>query len=177
MVQSDEISKLNGIILWSSKGVRTSRKEELIGKSPIALNIGSIEYNLNGKPFLNTGFVFSISHSLGFSALVVSNVYSSIGIDIEVNRPFKSWERIARRYFLKSEQEYCAENNRLERFWQTWVKKEAIIKCLGGSILENALEVDTINYYGLINNGKMKILYSVLTNRGSDIHVSIACCQ
>lgn len=177
MVQSDEVSKLNGIILWSSEGDRTSRKEEVISKSPIALNVGSIEYNLNGKPFLNTGIVFNISHSLGFSALVVSNAYSNIGIDIEVNRPYKYWERIARRYFLKSEQEYCAENNRLERFWQIWVKKEAIVKCLGGSILENALEVDTVNYCSLAGNGKIKILYSVLTNCGRDIHVSIAYCQ
>lgn len=176
-INNDEIEQMISAIFWSCKGDKKSRREEIVNKSPLASIVNLIEYNLNGKPYINKGPSFSISHSLGCSALIISNAYTSIGIDIEVNRPFESWERIAKYYFLEKEQKYCADSNGLERFWQIWVKKEAILKCIGDSILENALKVDTFNNCGLAGNGKMKILYSVLTSCGRDIHVSIAYCQ
>lgn len=176
-LHSNEILELNGNLFWSSKGDRKSRREEIISKSSIASTANSIEYNPNGKPYLCAGPVFSMAHSLKYSVLVVSNVYSSIGIDIEVNRPFKYWERIAKRYFLESEKKYCADGNGLERFWQIWVKKEAVVKCLGGSIIEDALKIDTLEFSNLISNSKSKILYNTLRKGGSSIHVSVAYCQ
>lgn len=167
---------LKGSIFWSIDGNREFRKKKLISNSPIASCVNSILFNLNGKPYLLNGKVFSISHSIKYSVMVVSDFYSSIGIDIEVNRPFRYWTRVAKRYFLETEQKYCEGDDGLKKFWMIWVKKEAILKCLGGSIFENALDVDTFNYCDFLNNGNMKILYSVLTNCGQEIHVSIAYC-
>lgn len=175
--QSKEELKLAGSFFWSNKGDRNSRRKEIINNSIIASSMNSMLFNINGKPYLLDGKVFSISHSLEYSVLVESNIYSSIGIDIEVDRPFNYWERIAKRFFLESEKKYCEGSKGINRFWQIWVKKEAIIKCFGGSILENALDVDTFNYNRLLGNDKIYILYSVLTNYAQNIHVSIAYCQ
>ncbi len=176
-IQRNGIEQLDGEIFWSFKNDRRSRRDELLKISSISFIANLIEYNINGKPYIKAGQSFSISHSQGCSALVVSNTYSSIGIDIEVNRDFKYWKRVAKRYFTKIEREYCINTNCLERFWEIWVKKEAIVKCLGGSILENAFEVDAFNYCGLNGNRKMEVIYSKLTKCGKDIHISIAYCK
>ena len=175
--QSKEKIKLEANFYWSNNGNRKSRREEIIKNSKLGSNMDSISYNQNGKPYLPNGIVFSISHSYNYSLMVVSNTYSNIGIDIEVDRPFYYWEKIVKRFFLESENKYCKGSNGIRRFWEIWVKKEAIIKCLGGSIFENALDINTFDYYDIVKNNKMNIMYNIVKIFGKDIHVAIAYCQ
>ncbi len=43
-----------------------------------------LEYGFNGKPFLKNGHHISISHSFGFSVIIISN--KNVGVDIELIR-------------------------------------------------------------------------------------------
>ena len=63
---------------------------------------GMIKFGEHGKPFLEHGPCFSISHSRRYSVLAVSE--NSIGIDIEMHEMFN--EQIAKRCFTEEEQDY-----------------------------------------------------------------------
>ena len=82
-------------------------------------------YGEHGKPFLENGPFFSVSHSRQFSLLAVSE--NEIGIDIEMHQ--SPSERLIERCFTEEEQAFaklCTEN-----FLRIWTAKEAVLKLLG----------------------------------------------
>lgn len=85
----------------------------------------------NGKPYFQGNPVFfNISHS--FNKMVVAIFSDPIGIDIEVIRENK--EKLAKRFFHKSEWEYLSEvslKDFSKEFTGIWTKKESYIKMTG----------------------------------------------
>ncbi len=79
----------------------------------------------HGKPYIEHGPFFSISHSIRYSVLAVSE--NEIGIDIEMheNPP----ERIFERCFSEEEQVFAKQST--ENFQRLWSAKEAVLKFLG----------------------------------------------
>lgn len=81
-------------------------------------------YDENGKPNLKDGKHISITHSFGFSAIIVSN--ENVGIDLEMNR--EKIVRIADK-FIDSEFSYLDKLNKyIEHLSVIWGAKEALYK-------------------------------------------------
>ena len=91
----------------------------------------------NGKPFLSThhqsNLEFNITHS-GRLIMVCFTKGHEIGIDTEIGTEKTEVSTIARRVMTDSEYDefskYPAENA-ADHFYRLWVRKEAILKCLG----------------------------------------------
>ena len=104
---------------------------------PHIVNIGEltgIEYDENGKPFLNNGIRhISISHSGKFSALIASPT-SPVGIDIEQLNPkiFK----IAHKFLNNSELRIVFSTHAMEGLFVIWAAKEALFKLYGNRNLQ-----------------------------------------
>ncbi|RRJ88953.1 4'-phosphopantetheinyl transferase superfamily protein [Paenimyroides tangerinum] len=81
-------------------------------------------YDENGKPNLKDGKHISITHSFGFSAIIISN--ENVGIDLEMNR--EKIIRIADK-FIDSEFDYLDKQNQyIEQLSVIWGAKEALYK-------------------------------------------------
>ena len=84
-----------------------------------------LKYGQHGKPFIEHGPFFSVSHSRRYSVLAVSK--NEIGIDIEMHKTMN--ERVAKRFFTEEEQKFAKLST--EDFLKIWTAKEAVLKFLG----------------------------------------------
>ena len=84
-----------------------------------------INFGEHGKPFFEHGKFFSISHSIRYSVLAVSD--NEIGVDIEMKSSPKN--SVAERCFTEEEQQYAKMST--ENFFRIWTAKEALLKLLG----------------------------------------------
>ncbi len=89
----------------------------------------SIEYDENGKPFLQSGVRhISVSHSGKFSALIASPT-KHVGIDIECMQP--KIFRVAHRFLNRRELKQVFSKHALESLYLIWAAKEALYKLYG----------------------------------------------
>ena len=98
-----------------------------------AMHIGEMEflYNEHGKPYIEGGPFFSISHCK--EAIAVALDDQPIGIDIESIRRFDP--ELVTRTMNDSEQALIAASDHPERaFTRLWTQKEAILKMQGTGI-------------------------------------------
>ena len=89
-----------------------------------------VEYALgeNGKPYIDGGLHFSLSHSGKYAACAVSDC--EVGVDIE--HPRENTARLAKRFFTAGENERLAASDAPdEEFCRIWVVKESYIKATG----------------------------------------------
>ncbi len=84
-----------------------------------------IKFGEHGKPFIEHGPCFNISHSRRYSVLAVSE--NEIGIDIEMHQSPN--ERLAERCFTEEEQAFAKTST--ENFLRIWTAKESVLKFLG----------------------------------------------
>ncbi len=98
-----------------------------------------IERAGNGKPNLDRGkadgLSFSLSHSNARTVLALA-AGRRIGVDLERVRPTRDVRAIASRFFVPAEAKAIdsAHGEAAARFFRTWVRKEAYLKGLGGSV-------------------------------------------
>ena len=89
------------------------------------------EYNEQGKPYIESGVQFNMSHSGDYVVLAISD--RAVGIDIERIRHNKL--SVAKRFFCEEEYEDILnagdEHDRELRFLEYWTMKEAYVKYLG----------------------------------------------
>lgn len=85
-----------------------------------------VTYDKTGKPHLPDGHHISISHSHGFSAIIVSDV--TVGIDLELMRD--KIVRIADKFTSEEEETYLDRNSEdyVSKLTVIWGVKEAIFK-------------------------------------------------
>ena len=89
----------------------------------------AIEYDENGKPFLNNGARhISVSHSGKFSALIASPT-KSVGIDIECMQP--KIFRLAHKFLNRKELKQVFSKHALESLYLIWAGKESLFKLHG----------------------------------------------
>lgn len=93
-------------------------------------------YDIHGKPdFADATWHFNLSHSGEYVCLVIDE--SPVGVDIQQMRPLKNYH-LAECYFSErelSKLEACAnEVEKLECFYDIWVKKESYAKLTGEGI-------------------------------------------
>ena len=145
-----------------SKSVKNSRKIQsertrkwILKNFQTDLTEKQIEFNAFGKPFISGARAFSISHTQGFSCILISNLEDvSVGVDFEpLNRAHNNWDRIAKKFFHHKEQVYCKSP---EGFIQIWTRKEAILKALGVGLLDEMNQMDCSSNHFLWNNVAFK---------------------
>ena len=152
----------NNVRLYHQRGYNKKiRKDILFFESGLYDLREMIKYSINGKPYLEEGPALSFSDTSNDSILAITKDYATIGVDIEVEKPSTYYAFIAQNYFRSEERQYCIidENSsiNISRFFEIWVKKEAIIKSMGGSIYNDMLACNVFcsNYFG-------KLLYKKL---------------
>lgn len=97
-----------------------------------------------GKPYLEGGPRFNLSHSAGATAIAVS--HEDVGIDIEHPRRQTSSHQLARKYFTPSEIAFlsrCQDSQHGRAFLRHWVSKEAITKLVGVGIYRGLRDAQT----------------------------------
>jgi phosphopantetheinyl transferase len=88
---------------------------------------------------------FSLSHSADVAVIAVAR--EQVGVDVEVVRPRRALERVARRVFPDDEYErWCTlvEPQRTRAFLQAWTAKEAYLKRLGVGITRGLRDAPSI---------------------------------
>jgi phosphopantetheinyl transferase len=85
----------------------------------------------SGKPFIDGGPHFSLSHSGDWAVIAVCA--APVGFDIEAVKPSRDVAGIARRAFLPAEREEAARGG-VDMFYKIWTAKESYMKMLGRGI-------------------------------------------
>lgn len=101
---------------------------EVTSIPPASLQLGT---GPHGKPFLEGGPEFNLSHSAGWAALAVT-ADTPVGIDIEKLRDME--RDVARRFFSPAEVtalETLDPDSWQDGFFRCWTRKEAVVKALG----------------------------------------------
>jgi 4'-phosphopantetheinyl transferase len=86
-----------------------------------------------GKPYLETGPSFNVSHS-GGEVLIAVAPGGRLGVDVEEVRELRDLLSLARTSFTAPEVNMVAafsEEERLRAFFRVWTRKEAVLKALG----------------------------------------------
>ena len=99
----------------------------------------SFSFGPKGKPALAepaSSLEFNLSHSAERVVLAVTSA-SPLGVDIEQLRPLEDARDIARRFFSDNEVRALEDLDaaqRLEGFFNCWMRKEALIKAVGEGV-------------------------------------------
>lgn len=112
-------------------------------------NESDVHYD-NGKPYITNFPYFNIAHSKDFVVLAMSD--NEVGIDIEYieEKKIKSARAIS-----KGEELRYINEDPINRFHLTWVKKESILKCTGEGIT-NLNDLRELVVYNIKDNETLK---------------------
>jgi 4'-phosphopantetheinyl transferase len=92
-----------------------------------------IHREVRGKPFIQGGPAFNLSHSADRILIGVASG-GKVGVDLELVRPLNDLSGLARSVFSAAEMESlmdCPAGVRLRGFYRGWTRKEAYVKGLG----------------------------------------------
>ena len=138
----EEIRRLSGMSSQSRRaesiGALTAlhRLLELCGHQPCRIVRAD-----GGKPYFEGEHspAFSLSHSGGICAAALGECGTQIGLDVEVLRPVRDAEGIAKRFFGKDELErFLGSGQSDEVFLELWTQKEARSKLHGNGLFDSA---------------------------------------
>jgi 4'-phosphopantetheinyl transferase len=87
-----------------------------------------VRQGASGKPFVDGGPHFSVSHSGDWAVIAVCD--EPVGFDIEAVEPARDIAGVARRAFHPSEREEAARGG-VDTFYRIWTAKESYMKMLG----------------------------------------------
>lgn len=108
--------------------------------------------NIYGKPYVKgIGIEFNMSHSYDSAYYAITSNFA-VGIDVEFYNQQKNIVNIAKSVFSIRELDYffnLSQCKRQEFFFNTWTKKEAVIKAMGLGLAYPMENVDTIIYKDL----------------------------
>ncbi|MEG0918364.1 MAG: 4'-phosphopantetheinyl transferase superfamily protein [Anaerovoracaceae bacterium] len=126
-----------------------------------------------GKPYIEgKPFHFSVTHSGEMALVVISD--SNIGIDLQERLP-KDIEGLAERFFSEKEAHHIDLWGD-DGFLDIWVRKEALTKYLGSSLMRVLSEYDVVDENGIVDsiNVNGQKVYFISVNMGYDIKCVIA---
>jgi len=124
----------SGYLYVKMRAILRTILADYVKMSPTHINFTKGQY---GKPFIvDSKIFFNLSHSANQFALAVSN-FPDIGVDIEQYRSRHHLAALVKRCFAEPERYYwenLPEHQKLSKFYQFWVKKEAFVKAVGRGI-------------------------------------------
>lgn len=103
------------------------------GRTPAALRFA---YGARGKPTIEGGPHFNLSHS-GDVALLAVTAVAPVGVDVELVRHLPDFEPIAERFFARGERDSlrrAAPDDYADAWYRCWTRKEAYIKATGDGL-------------------------------------------
>lgn len=135
-------------VMRYEKMIRYRREEDRLRSFASSLLLqkaaqgSSIYYNEEGKPLVERHF-FNLSHSGNYAVLAEAN--SAVGVDIEEMVPPGDWVRDTltvqeHKWMLQGKD----ENDRQERFYRLWTRKESLVKCDGHGFSLSPGEISTM---------------------------------
>ena len=94
----------------------------------------AFHYGTKGKPYLqdSPGLHFNLAHSGDRAIYAVGT--EELGVDIELIKPVRDWQKISRRFFSPREADELAAldpDKQIAGFYACWTRKEAYIKATG----------------------------------------------
>lgn len=92
-------------------------------------------YGKWGKPELQDGPQFSVSHSKGLALIAIS--LTPVGVDVEKCEPGLSWEGVARHFLSAADRSWIASlasDKRVNAFLHCWTRREATVKAIGAGL-------------------------------------------
>jgi len=102
----------------------------------------SFKYEKFGKPYITNALCFNISHSNESLIIGVSHDFN-IGVDIEVIKPRKTRDRLAKKIMSSNELNlYENSSDKDLFFYRTWTAKEAISKYYGFGITKDFSKIE-----------------------------------
>ncbi|NLJ08166.1 MAG: 4'-phosphopantetheinyl transferase superfamily protein [Sphingobacteriales bacterium] len=108
-------------------------------------DIEIVQQDSHNKPFIdlhNHQFFFNISHTSDIVAVAVSSS-DEVGIDIEAGANTKGFRLVMNSYFTENEKYVILNSASPENvFKQIWSRKEAVVKLLGGQLLDQIKSFD-----------------------------------
>ena len=120
---------------------------EYIGKE----NVNKIKYVENGKPYIENGIHFNISHSGEYVVIAIDN--NIVGIDIE-KREDRQVDKLIKKVFTNEEQNYIAkQEDKIGVFYKLWTLKESYMKYTGKGL---SISPDKIEFCIKDNDIKLK---------------------
>lgn len=131
------------------------------------LSIEYIEfkYTTKEKPYLeNYPIFFNISHSKDYALIAIHN--NNIGVDIEFINQNVEIRELMQIFAYPHEIEWVLEENSVERFYNIWTVKEAILKHMGEGITVKEFPYLIINMNKL-ESPKYKIINGILNDEYS----------
>ncbi|HLP57167.1 MAG TPA: 4'-phosphopantetheinyl transferase superfamily protein [Fluviicola sp.] len=126
-------------------------------------------YTLNSvsKPVIPGWSDFSISHSGNLVLFCESD--SDVGIDIELVTELDFGNLAS--FFHNEEKEYILAGDTCNRFYETWVKKEAVLKAIGTGIVNGLDAFSCLENPAVVNNKKW-YFYPLVTDESYKACVS-----
>jgi len=110
---------------------------ELLDQSPESIEF---DYGRNGKPELDGGLKFNLSHSSDLAILAYTFDLDGLGIDIEILDRKIEFAGLTEHYFTEDERRwvlapFLQHEEQKQRFFQVWTAKEARMKLYGEGML------------------------------------------
>ena len=141
LLSQDEREKTAGLISIELQqrymAVRCGLRLILSHYLPLSAEQLEFRKKANGKPYLDSGLCFNISHS-GKLALIAITESNEIGIDLEPIKPRANMVRIAQRVFQSEDIELImnasTEVDRIDLFTLAWTRLEARQKMTGNGL-------------------------------------------
>jgi phosphopantetheinyl transferase len=137
-LDSDELARIPKNHLFSVTYIVCRALLKLCLARILKIDIASLKINYGhyGKPFLDDHPVyFNVSKREKFFVIFFSK--NECGVDLELTTPINI-DAISNHFFSINERLQIKQNNNVERkiseFFNIWVKKESIIKALGGQL-------------------------------------------
>jgi len=138
----NNLDKQDKVLLESKKSLISKQQFLCIRKLlKMENNNLKINYDLNGKPYLNNSMGISISHSHEFVALGLSNE-TNFGIDIQYKT--EKIYKIQSKFLSEKEKNSLGNNAGIDSLIRIWSAKESIYKSLGikGVSFSKELEIE-----------------------------------
>lgn len=136
---SDRLEKLKRLRLEEDKK-RCLGAGLLLDDYVIKGNKNSYKVSDSGKPYMENGIFFNLSHSGKYALLAVSD--AEIGCDIEKCRE-KDFMKLSKFVFHQNEIEAIKNSDDAENyFFSLWTKKEAFLKATGEGFRRKSTDID-----------------------------------
>lgn len=138
-----------------------------------------IKYSDSGKPYFEDSDIhFSLAHS-GKTVFIAISFHGIIGIDFEFISKKKDFKKLAKRFFHPEESSFldvCKEEDLADLFLKMWIKKEAIVKCLGDTMFSIMSKINTLDntIYNVDNQNIELINTSLISIERTDANICLA---
>lgn len=117
----------------------------------IACDLHHLRYSAFGRPYLENGMDFNISHS-GTLVVCAVSATGKIGIDIELNAPLNH-EDFRSQFGAQEWEGIVSAPEPLPVFYKYWTMKEAILKADGSGLNASLAALNVIDPAGIFYDG------------------------